>query len=309
MKAATVKEFGGPEVIQVSQIDQPIPGAGEVLVKVGAAGVGPWDAFVRAGMSAIPQPLPLTPGSDISGTIEAVGPGVDDFKVGDAVYGVTNEQFTGGYAEYAVAEASMLDYKPANLSDLEAASVPVIAVTAWQVLHEYGNAVAGQTILIHGAAGNVGAYTVQLAKQAGLHVIATASGDDVDYVQDLGADQVIDYKVTKFEDVVQDVDIVLDTISGDILERSAKVVKPGGIIVSIAAPVAEDFEATHGVKALFFLAEVNFERLHTITELLADGKLTTQVGSVLTLDDAVVAHEMLAGAPHERGKIVFDIAS
>ena len=309
MKAAVVREFGGPEVIRVSQIDRPTPGAGEVLVKVNAAGVGPWDAFVRAGMSAISQPLPLTPGSDISGTIEAIGPGVQKFAVGDAVYGVTNEQFTGGYAEYAVANASMLDHKPANLSDLEAASIPVIAVTAWQTLHEYGNAVAGQSILVHGAAGNVGAYTVQLAKQAGLHVVATASGDDVDYVRELGADQVIDYKTTRFDNAVQDIDIVLDTISGDVLERSAKVVKPEGIIVSIAAPVAEDFEATHGVKAVFFLAEVNFERLHTITKFLTTGELITQVGSILSLDDAAVAHEMLAGAPHERGKIVFDIAS
>ena len=148
-----------------------------------------------------------------------------------------------------------------------------------------------------------------MAKQAGLHVVATASGDDVDYVRELGADQVIDYKTTRFDNAVQDIDIVLDTISGDVLERSAKVVKPEGIIVSIAAPVAEDFEATHGVKAVFFLAEVNFERLHTITKFLTTGELITQVGSILSLDDAAVAHEMLAGAPHERGKIVFDIAS
>ena len=129
MKAAIVNEFGGPEVIKISQKEQPTPDTGEVLVKVNAAGVGPWDAFVRAGTSAIPQPLPVIPGSDISGTVEMVGPGVDRFKVGDAVYGVTNEQFTGGYAEYAVAKASMLDLKPAHLTDLEAASVPVVAVT------------------------------------------------------------------------------------------------------------------------------------------------------------------------------------
>ena len=226
MKAAIVREFGGPDVIQVEQIDKPEVGNGEVLVRVRASGVGPWDAFVRAGMSAIPQPLPLIPGSDISGTIEAVGPGVDRFKTGDAVYGVTNEQFTGGYAEYAVAKANMIDLKPKNLSYLEAASLPVIVVTAWQTLHEYSNAVAGQTILVHGAAGNVGAYTVQLAKLAGLNVIATASGDDAQFVQSLGADQVVDYKKTDFDEVVQNVDIFLDTISGDVLERSAKVVKP-----------------------------------------------------------------------------------
>ncbi len=309
MKAAIVREFGGPDVIQVEQIDKPEVGNGEVLVRVRASGVGPWDAFVRAGMSAIPQPLPLIPGSDISGTIEAVGPGVDRFKTGDAVYGVTNEQFTGGYAEYAVAKANMIDLKPKNLSYLEAASLPVIVVTAWQTLHEYSNAVAGQTILVHGAAGNVGAYTVQLAKLAGLNVIATASGDDAQFVQSLGADQVVDYKKTDFDEVVQNVDIVLDTISGDVLERSAKVVKPEGIIISIAAPVAEDFESAHGVKALFFLAEVNFDRLHTITELLTAGKLTTQVGSVLTLDEAAIAHEMLAGAPRKRGKIVLEVAT
>ena len=309
MKAAIVREFGGPEVIQVEQADKPEVSAGEVLVKVKAAGVGPWDAFVRTGMSAIPQPLPLVLGSDISGTIEAVGPGVDRFQIGDAVYGVTNEQFTGGNAEYAAAKASMIDLKPDNLDDLEAASLPVIAVTAWQTLHEYSQAAAGQTILIHGAAGNVGAYAVQLARLAGLNVVATASGEDVQFVQSLGADQVIDYKKTRFDEVVKDVDIVLDTISGDVLERSAKVIKPGGIIVSIAAPVAEDFETIHGVKAVFFLAEVNFSRLHMITELLTAGELTTQVGSILTLDEAAVAHEMLAGAPHKRGKIVLKVAS
>ncbi len=309
MKAATINKFGGPEVIQVADVGKPVLEEGEVLVRVKASGVGPWDAFVRGGMSAIPQPLPLVPGSDISGVVEAVGPGVIQFKSGDQVYGVTNEQFTGGYAEYAAAKANMLDYKPADLSDLEAASAPVIAVTAWQALFEYGNAVAGQTVLIHGAAGNVGAYAVQLAKQAGLRVIATASGADTDFVKSLGADQAIDYKTTLFDEVVSDVDIVVDTISGDVLERSTKVTKPGGIIVSIAAPVADDFEATHSVKAIFFLAEVTAARLHIITEQLASGKLKTHVGSVLHLSDAAKAHKMLAGAPHERGKILLTISS
>jgi len=309
VKAAIVKEFGGPEVIQISEIERPTPGAGEVLVRVKAAGVGPWDAFVRGGMSAIPQPLPLVPGSDISGVLQAVGPGVLRFNPGDEVYGVTNQQFTGGYAEYAVAKANMLDYKPANLNDLEAASAPVIAVTAWQALFEYGNAVAGQTVLVHGAAGNVGMYAVQLAKQAGLQVIATAAGTDSNYVKSLGADQVVDYKTTQFDDVVSDVDIVVDTIAGDVLKRSTRVVKPGGIIVSIAGPIAEDFEDTHGVKTIFFLAEVTTARLHTITKQLASGELKTDVGSVLKLKDAAKAHEMLAGAPHDRGKILLTIAS
>ena len=309
MRAAIVNEFGGPEVIQVEDVAIPTPGEAEVLVRVKAAGVGPWDAFVRSGMSAIPQPLPLVPGSDISGVVEGVGPGASRFTSGDAVYGVTNRQFTGGYAEYAVAQTDMLDYKPANLSDLEAASAPVVAVTAWQALFEYGRAVAGQTALIHGAAGNVGAYAVQLAKQAGLQVIATASGTDADFVKSLGADHVIDYKTTRFHEVVSDVDTVIDTISGDVLERSTQVVNPSGIIVSIAAPLADDFEATHGVKAVFFLAEVTAERLHNITDRLSNGILKTHVGSVLDLNDAARAHEMLGGVPHERGKILLEMAS
>ena len=169
-----VHEFGPPNVMRFERVPRPNPGPGEVLVKVEAAGVGPWDGWIRAGKSALPQPLPLTLGSDLSGEIVAVGPGVSDLRVGDQVYGVTNPRFVGAYAEYALASAAMVSRKPTSLTYIEAASVPVIAVTAWQALFDQAQLKAGQTVVIHGAAGNVGAYAVQLARRAGVRTIATA---------------------------------------------------------------------------------------------------------------------------------------
>src|SRR5919199_567617 len=160
MMAWRVHEFGPPSVMRFERVPRPDPGPGEVLVKVEAAGVGPWDGWIRAGKSALPQPLPLTLGSDLCGEIVAVGPGVSDLRVGDPVYGVTNPRFIGAYAEYALASAAMIARKPTSLTYIEAASVPVIAVTAWQGLFDQAQLTAGQTVLIHGAAGNVGAHAV-----------------------------------------------------------------------------------------------------------------------------------------------------
>src|SRR3954452_2473398 len=185
MKAWRVHEFGPPETMQFERVPVPNPGPGEVLVKVHAAGVGPWDGWIRAGRSALPQPLPLTLGSDLSGDIEAVGPDVTDLRVGEQVYGVTNPRFIGAYAEYALASAAMIARKPTSLSYIEAASVPVIAVTAWQGLFDQAQLMAGQAVLIHGAAGNVGAYAVQLARRAGIRTIATAAKEDLAYVREL----------------------------------------------------------------------------------------------------------------------------
>ena len=198
MKAWRVHEFGGPEKMILETIPRPPPAAGEVLVKVHAAGVGPWDAWIRAGKSALPQPLPLTLGSDLSGEVAALGSGVSDLAVGDQVFGVTNSQFLGAYADYAIASAAMLAKKPSSLSYIEAASVPVVAVTAWQALFDYAHLQAGQVVVIHGAAGNVGAFAVQLAHRAHLRSIVTASVKDIDYVRSLGAEKVIDYQKQRF---------------------------------------------------------------------------------------------------------------
>jgi NADPH:quinone reductase-like Zn-dependent oxidoreductase len=172
MKAARIHRFGPPDVIEVEDIALPGPATGEVLVRVSAAGVAPWDALIREGKSEVSPPPPLTLGSDLSGVVEAVGAGVSQFKNGDEVYGVTNSQFVGANAQFAVASAEMIAPKPQRLSSLEAASVPVVAVTAWQMLFEHAHPEAGQRVIILGAAGNVGAYAVQLAENAGLNVIA-----------------------------------------------------------------------------------------------------------------------------------------
>jgi NADPH:quinone reductase-like Zn-dependent oxidoreductase len=181
MKACRVHHFGPPDVISFEDVARPHPGEGEVLVRVKAAGVGLWDAWIRAGKSVLPQPLPLILGSDLSG-VEAIGPAVTALKPGIEVFGVTNRQFTGAYAQYAVASVGMIAARPVRLSDVEAASVPVVAVTAQQALFEQAKLVAGQTVLVPGAAGNVGAYAVQMARQAGLRVIATADARDVEAV-------------------------------------------------------------------------------------------------------------------------------
>jgi NADPH:quinone reductase-like Zn-dependent oxidoreductase len=308
MKAARVAQFGSSEVIQITNVDVPEPGEAQVRVRVKAAGVGPWDALVRSGKSGLPQKLPLTLGSDIAGVVDAIGANVSDFRAGDEVYGVTNEQFTGGYAEYALASAGIIARKPASLNFIEAASAPVVAVTAWQMLFEYAHAHAGQRVLIHGGAGNVGAYAVQLAKNAALNVIATASARDVEFVRSLGASTVVDYQQQRFDEIIPPVDIVLDTVGGETQERSLRVLKPGGILVSSVSAPTPKARPTNGVKAVFFFAEVTTARLNIISELFASGKIVPTVGTVLPLEEARRAHEMLTGAPHARGKIVLTIA-
>lgn len=306
MKAARVLRYGPPSVIEIDDVPRPSPRRGQLLVRVEAAGVGNWDALFREGKSKL-EPLPIILGSDISGTVEALGEDVSGFKPGDEVYGSTNPQFSGGQAEYAVPMAAMIAPKPKTLNFIEAASVPVVAVTAWQMLFEYADAVAGQIVLIHGAAGSVGAYAVQLARQAGLHIVATAGSADLNYVRGLGAEKVFDYRKDRFEELVSGVDIVLDTVGGVTQEKSLRVLKPGGILVSIVSAVPEAAQKQFGVRAAFFYAEVTTARLKKITELIDGGQLSTDVGTVLPLEQAPAAHEMLAGAPHKRGKIVLTV--
>jgi NADPH:quinone reductase-like Zn-dependent oxidoreductase len=308
MKAVRIDRFGPPEVLSLEDVPKPEPGSGEVLVQVQAAGVGPWDALIRSGKSALPQPLPLTLGSDFSGVIESIGPAVHNLKVGDEVFGVTNERFTGAYAEYAVAKASMVAPKPKSLNHTNAASVPVVAVTAWQMVYELACVSPGQFVLVHGGGGNVGAFAVQLAKRAGAVVIATASAENENYVHRLGADGVMDYRTTRFYESLKAVDVVLDTVGGETLERSYEIVKRGGIIVSSAAQPSQEKAEHYGVRAMFFIVEVTRERLTTIARMIDAGQLRTEVGEVLWLNEARLAHEMLAGAPHRRGKIVIKVA-
>jgi NADPH:quinone reductase-like Zn-dependent oxidoreductase len=309
MHAVLVQEFGGLEALVYMQVPRPVAGAGQVLIRVKAAGVGPWDAWVRAGMSALPQPLPLVLGADLAGIVEGVGSSVTNFKLGDEVFGVTNSQFTGAYAEYALADARMIALKPAQIGFLEAASIPVVAITAWQMLFDHGQVGNTKKVLIHGAAGNVGAYAVQLAKRTNATVVATAFTKDLEYVRSLGADEVIDATTTRFDDLVKDVDVVIDTVGGDTLERSFDVLKPGGILVSSVSMPNQETAAQHNVRGVFFLVKVTTESLNTMTKLLEQHQLFTDLGEVLPLSNTRLAHEMLAGKPHKRGKIVLDISA
>lgn len=308
MKAARIHRFGPPAVIVVDDLPRPTPGADQVSVRVASAGVGPWDALIRENKSVVNAPLPLILGSDLSGVVEAVGPGVTQFQPGDEIYGVTNPQFIGAYAELALASANMIARKPASLSFQDAASAPVVAVTAWQMLFDCAKASSGQSVLILGAGGNVGAYAVQLASQAGLHVYATASADDAPYVQSLGATAVFDYKQARFGAVVPKVDIVLDLVGGETRDRSFQIIKTGGILVSTVSEPLPGPGRLPNTRAVFFLVEVTTERLDKLAELFNRGNLTPHVGTVLPLEQVRKAHEMLAGAPHQPGKIVLNLS-
>lgn len=307
MRAVRIHEFGGLDTLVYEDVPRPVPGKGEVLVRVGAAGVGPWDALIRSGQSKLGQLLPITLGSDLSGVVEEVGPGVTILAAGEAVFGATNPQFSGAYAEYALAEAAMLAPKPSRLSDPEAASVPVVAVTAWQMLFDYGKVDAGKRVLVQGAAGNVGAYAVQLAKEAGAEVTAAVFAKDVEYVRGLGADHVSNVTTERFEDQAQSMDVVLDLVGGETLARSFAVLKPGGILVSVVTLPDQNQAARHGVRGVFFHVNVTTQGLTRIAGLFDSGRLTTDVGEVLPLAEARLAHEMLAGKPHKRGKIVLSV--
>src|SRR5712691_152647 len=230
MRAIRIHGFGGIDTTRREEISRPVPGAGEVLVAVKAAGVGPWDRLVREGRSGLGHALPLTLGSDVSGTVAALGAGVGVFALGDAVYGTTNDQFVGGYAEYALVEAGKVARKPAALDYVTAAGLPVVAVTAWQMLFEYAR---GQAILVRGAAGTVGACATQMAKEAGASVYGTARARDIERVRALGAEPVVEGDRVGAQLASRSLDAVIDTIGGDALESACEALRPNGIIVSI----------------------------------------------------------------------------
>lgn len=276
------------------------------MIEVRGAGVGHWDALIREHKSEVPVSLPLILGSDIAGIVSSVGAEVTNFRAGDEVYGVTNPEFVGGYAEYALASANMIAMKPASLNFLEAASAPVVAVTAWQMLFEYAQLKEGQTALVLGGAGNVGAYAVQLAKYAGIRAVATAALKDREYVLELGAETVIDYASQNVEDSVHGVDAVIDTVGGESRRRSFATLRKDGTLVSAVSPISPGESQRSDLTAQFFIVNVTQARLDVLSALFESGKLKPAVGSVLPLEEAGAAHQMLAGMPHKRGRIVLD---
>lgn len=306
MKAIRIHQYGGPEVLAQVETQRPTPGHDEVLIKVHAAAVNPIDWKMRAGhvKEFFPLTFPATLGWDVSGTVEETGDQVTQFKRGDEVYALIQG---GGYAEYAVAPATVVAKKPRTLDHIHAAAVPVAGVTAWQVLFEVAQIQPGQKVLIHAAAGGVGNFAVQLAKAKGAYVIGTASSRNQTFLGELGVDKAIDYQKTRFEDVVKDADAVLDTIGGDTQERSFKALKKGGILVSIVQPPSQDLAAKHGVRASFYGGHASSSDLTEIAKLIDSGKVKIVVDSVLPLAEARRAHE-LSESGHARGKIVLKVA-
>lgn len=309
MEAIVVHEFGPPAVLRFEEVPAPSPGSGEIAVRVEAAGVGLWDALAREGTIGLGQSPPLIPGADLAGTVLSVGTDAHEFRVGDSVYGSTNPLFTGAYAEVALCKAAMIGRKPANLDFIEAASVPVVGVTAWQMLFELAKVEPGQTVLVHGAGGNVGAYAVQLAKHTGARVIASGSARDRDYVVGLGAERFLDFRAEPFERAVHDVDAVIDTVGGEVLSHSFDVVRRGGIVVSSVEQPGDEDEKRSGARGVYFIVEVTARRLDALTDLFESGALKTRVGEILPLKDARQAHEMMAGVPHRPGRIVLQVRS
>jgi len=305
MRAVRIHSFGPPDVVVVEEVPVPVPGAYEVLVRVAAAGVAPWDALIREGKSKVSPHPPLTLGSDLAGVVESVGADVTEFRPGEEIYGVTNPQFVGAQAEYAVVQAGTIAPKPQTLSFLEAASAPVVAVTAWQMLFEYAEVKRGHTVLVLGAAGNVGAYVVQMALNAKVNVVAVVRMRDTDFVRDLGVERIVDADSPNFVEGLSGMNAILDLVGGNMAERAMPALKLGGKVVSVVSE--NPLPRWPEVPAAFFYAEVTRARLEKLTELFEAGKITARLGSVLPLSQARHAHEMLAGAPHNPGKLVLEM--
>jgi len=310
MKAIRMHSRGGPELLAYEDAPQPALQPGDALVRVIATSITKteltWDE-TYTNCEGGPR-IPAIPGHEFSGVIEAVAPGVADAKVGDAVYALSSFCRDGSAAEYIAVRAADLAPKPRTLSYEQAAAVPLAALTAWQALFDHASLAKGQRVLIHGAAGGVGTFAVQLASWKGAEVIATASAKNHDFLGELGASEVIDYNRERFEEKVEDADVVLDTVGGDTVERSWSILRRGGVLISVVAPVAADNAAALGVRGVFFIVEPNRTQLLEIGHLIDAGTLRPIVGAVLPLEKAREAFERGLGG-HMRGKIVLQVAT
>lgn len=317
MKAVRIHAFGGPEVLQVEDIALPVPAADEILIKMHASGVNPVDWVVRQGGNEALRAfltLPMTLGWDAAGIVEAIGSEVTTFKKGDAVYGIPNFPGNGSYAEYCAAKASQFAHKPTNLSFNEAAGVPLAGLTAWAALFEQGKLQPGQRVLIQGASGGVGSFAVQFAKAKGAYVIGLASAGNLEYLKQLGADEVVDYRSQRFEELVHDVDVVLEASpQRDNAERlkAVSVLKEGGILVSVNLdfPFNEEVLATLALKHATGALSANQPRqdwLTEITELLEAESVKVFVRQVFPLAQVAAAHRE-SETWHVRGKLILEI--
>jgi NADPH:quinone reductase-like Zn-dependent oxidoreductase len=310
MKAVRLHEYGGPEVLRYEDAPRPEPAEGEALVRIYASGVNPVDWMARAGMlqKYVPYSLPLIPGWDVSGVVEALGPGARGVQVGDDVYTRPDTRRNGSYAEYIVVKAGDLALTPPSLDRVHAAAVPLAGLTAWQALFEPDmmNLAAGDTVLIHAASGGVGSFAVQFAAWKQAVVIATGRGENELFLKELGADQVIDYTKERFEDVVHGVDAVLDLIGGETQKRSWSVLRPGGILVTTVGLSSEPAEA-RSARGAAVDTTTRTEQLDAIGKLIEESVVRPAVTQILPLSQARRAHEVGQGG-HVRGKIVLEVA-
>jgi NADPH:quinone reductase-like Zn-dependent oxidoreductase len=308
MLAVRISEFGGPDVLRYEAAPRPAPGPGELLVQVHAAAVNPVDTGVRAGhaQGIAHARFPYIPGYDLSGVVVEVGEGVTRFSLGDEVFAMLHLRRGGAYAEYAIVKDAEAAVKPAGVSHAEAASLPLVALTAWQALFDTADLQAGETVLIHAGAGGVGSIAVQLAKWRGATVIATASERNHEFLRSLGADGVIDYRTHRFEDVARDVDVVLDPIGGDTQVRSLGTLREGGRLVGLMGLTTAARSPDRGIRATAILVDPDSAQLRRIAELVQAGRVRPIVSHLLPLDQAPDAHRQ-SETGRTRGKIVLEV--
>jgi len=306
VRALLINDYGGPEATQLSSIPQPQAGPGQVLVRVMAAGLNGLDWKVREGYvrNAYPLQLPAVLGIELAGVVEAVGPGAHRFAAGDRVMGPMGG--LGAYADLVAVDEAYLCRTPEALSDVQATAIPVAALAAWQSLHLAGPVRAGQRVLVHGAAGALGGFAVQFAKRLGAYVFATAKGAHADYLRSLGADQVIDYQTQRFEDIASEIELVLDYVGGEVLDRSWQVLSAGGAVVGTSSP---DILARTpaGRRGLWFMMKPDAKLLETFAHEVAQGQLQSKVAEVVPFNDLPAAIERNR-TQSRVGKVVADFA-
>lgn len=308
MKAVHIHDYGGLDVLHYEDAPRPAPGPGEVLIRVHATTINPFDCAVRAGYMGqyFNYTFPLILGTDVSGVVEELGAGVTEVSVGDSVYTRAGIYRDGAHAEYVLAIAADVVAKPLSLDYVQAAALPHVTLTAWQGLIEFADISEGQTVLVHAAAGGVGHVAVQLAKWRGAKVIGTASVN-LPFLEELGVNEAINYSTTPFEDVVKDVDVVLDLLGGETQQRSWKVLKPGGILLSTVEPPSQEVASAHGVRQRMIGTAPPVRKVLTeAAKMVEDGRLKPHVSAVLPLQEIQKAHQMIESR-HTRGKIVLQV--
>jgi len=305
MNAVVINEYGSSDVLIYKKIGRPEIAEDEVLIKVHAAGVNPIDWKMRTGVlkDMFNLDLPIILGWDVSGTVEAIGGTVKNFKVGDEIYSRPTISSNGTYAEYVAVKADEVALKPKTIDHHLAAGIPLAGLTAYQALFDIAKLKSGQKVLVHAAAGGVGTFAVQMAKMHGAYVVGTASSHNKDFLENIGIDEVIDYKRHDFSDALSDVDVVIDALGGEITEKSLSVLKRGGVLVALTGPPSLEKAQEYGVKAEFLFQLPNAEQLKIIAKWVDEGKLAPKIQRTFHLSEAKTAHELIA-TERTRGKIV-----